>query len=80
MAKVAIAISTELVFTPRLNAANNCFILAPSLVFTIKIPIIDNTTPIAAINIGAITAFTCMAGFTIKAEAPNAAVAKIEPA
>ena len=55
-------------------------ILAPSLVLTIKMPIIESITPTAAIIIGAYTALNCMASLAINAEAPRAAVARIEPA
>ena len=82
MAKVATAIKTALALTPRPKELSNCFIEAPSLVRTKKIPIIDNTTPTAAINIGANTAFSCIPSTAevANAEAPKAIVAKIEPA
>ena len=72
----------ELVLVPLLNAASSFFMFVSSLVLTIKIPIIDNTTPTAAISIGANIAFSCIPSIVdlAKAAAPRAAVARIEPA
>ncbi len=44
-----------------------------------KIPMIDSTIPTAAINIGASTALNCSSGLNLKAAAPSAAVARIDP-
>ena len=40
----------------------------------------DKATPTAAIIMGAKTAFNCMLSLAINADAPSAAVAKIDPA
>ena len=42
-------------------------------------PNMDKKTPMAAISIGANTAFICISGLSIKAEAPKAAVDKMDP-
>jgi Na+/H+-translocating membrane pyrophosphatase len=63
------------------NDPSNSFIPAFSLVRTAKIPMIERTIPTAAISIGAITALNCItvSSEPIKAAAPKAAVARIEP-
>ncbi len=53
--------------------------LASSLVLTIKMPNIDKNTPIAAIIIGANTAFCCIVGFKTNADDPRADVDSIDP-
>ena len=82
MPNVAAAIRMAAVLVPRLNAPSSCFMPAPSLVFTRKIPMMDSNTPTAAISIGANTALYCMPSTAevAKAEAPKAMVAKMEPA
>ena len=79
--KVAATISTELRFVPNASEPSKSFIVAFSLVRTEKMPIMESRIPTAAISIGAITALNCMtvSAECIKAAAPNAAVAKIEP-
>src|SRR5690606_19158637 len=77
--KVLTAINNALIFTPLLREFINSLRLAFSLVLTMKIPIIDKNTPIAAIIIGVKTAFSCIAGLRTKADAPSAAEDKIEP-
>ena len=79
--KVANTISTELRFVPKERDFNKSFIFASSRVRTENIPIIESNIPTAAINIGAITAFICMSvsPAPIKAAAPKADVANIEP-
>ncbi len=69
----------ELLLTPRLRAESSSFWFAPSLVRTRKIPRIERRVPTAATSIGAITALNCRA-VPRYAEAPRAAVARIEPA
>ena len=82
MRNVAAAISTALVLVPRLSAARSFFIPASSSVLTKKMPMIDSTTPTAAIIDGASTAFICIPSTAdvANAEAPNAIVARILPA
>ena len=77
--KVAIAISTELRFVPNANECRRLRIVAPSLVRTKNIPIIDRNMPTAAITIGAMTAFNCISGEKANAVAPRAAVERILP-
>ena len=67
----------ELPLTPTPSAPSSCFIEAPSLVRTKKIPSTESRIPTAAINIGASTASICIP--PAKAAAPSAAVARIEP-
>ena len=78
---VAATISTELRFVPKANEPSKSFMVAFSLVRTANIPIIERIMPTAAINIGAITALNCItvSAEWIKAAAPSAAVARIEP-
>ena len=87
MPNVAAAIKMAAVLVPRLKAPRSCFIPASSLVRTKKMPIKESSTPTAAINMGANTAFSCISApaalcvaAVAKAEAPNAMVAKMEPA
>ena len=79
--KVAATISRELRFVPRESACNSSFIFAPSRVRTVKIPMMESRIPTAAISIGAMTALNCISVFPepIKAAAPSAAVARMEP-
>ncbi len=79
MTKVRTAMRKALMLIPLLSAAIKVFMDASSFVLTRKIPNIERNTPIAAIIIGAKTAFCCIWGFAIKAEAPRAAVERIEP-
>ena len=79
MANVATAISTALTLVPTERDVSRFFIVAPSLVFTIKMPIRDRKMPTAAIIIGAMTALSCMSGLRAKAVAPRAAVLRILP-
>ena len=74
-------ISTELRFVPKPSALSSCFMSASSLVRTAKIPMMESTIPIAAISMGAITALNCISVLPVpmKAAAPKAAVARIEP-
>ena len=76
---VKTAMKKALVFTPLFKAFISIFMSASSLVLTKKIPKIDKKTPIAAIIIGANTAFCCISGFAIKADAPRAAVERMDP-
>ena len=74
-----IAINIALTFTPLFKESINSLMVASSLVLTIKMPNIDKNTPMAAIIIGANTAFCCIVGFRTNADAPSAAVESIEP-
>ncbi len=71
---------TELVLTPRPRAPRSCFWLAPSFVRTRKIPKMERSVPMAAMTIGAMTALSWRSPRPRKAEAPRAAVARMEPA
>ena len=79
MTKVATAIRTAATFVPSANEWSKSFIVAPSFVRTRKMPNKERKTPTEAINIGAITALSCMSGTIAKAVAPRAAVERIEP-
>ncbi len=79
MRKVQAAIKNALTFTPLLSDLIRSFTVAFSFVFTRKIPIIERNTPIPAMIMGAKTALCCIAGSNIKAEAPRAAVERIDP-
>ena len=81
MANVANTMRIELRFVPNASDFNKSFILASSRVRTENIPIIESNIPTAAISIGAITAFICISvsPAPIKAAAPKAEVANIEP-
>ena len=72
-------ISTELKLIDLDNEFNNSFCVALFFAFTTNIPAIERIIPIAATSIGAITALNCIVGLLKNAEAPRAAVAKIEP-
>ena len=63
IANVATTIKAELKLVPNDNDFNKSFILAFSLVLTANMPIIDKNIPMAAINIGAITALYCISIF-----------------
>ena len=75
----AMAISTADTLVPMPNERNRSFIVAPSLVFTMNIPMSDRKMPTEAIIIGAITAFICMSPLRAKAVAPRAAVLRMLP-
>ncbi len=62
------ATNAELVKTPFLRAANKTLWLASSLLLTKKVPIIEETTPTAAITIGTVTPATPRPAATPKAE------------
>ena len=63
------------------SARSSCFWSASSLVRTRKVPTTEQTTPMAAMTIGARMAFIWMASPSEKkAEAPRAIVARMEPA
>ena len=81
MRNVAAIISTELRFVPRDSAASRFFMEAPSLVRTAKMPAMDSKMPTAAISMGAMTALNCItvSPVSMKAEAPSAAVERMEP-
>ena len=77
---VAKAINTALTFTPTPNDCSSSRIEAPSRVRTRNMPIIESRMPVAAISIGASTAFTCSdSPIEAKAAAPSAAVARTAP-
>ena len=79
--KVATTIKIELRLVPKASEFSKSFIFAFSLVRTEKIPIMESNIPTAAISIGTITALNCISVSPewIKAAAPRAAVARIEP-
>ena len=80
MAKVAMAMSTAETFVPSESERSRSFIVAPSFVRTRKMPNSERNTPVAAISIGAMTAFSWMSNpATPKAAAPRAAVDSTEP-
>lgn len=79
MANEATAMSTALKFTPKPSERRSCFIDAPPLVRTVKMPITERIIPTAAISMGASTAFICTSGLNMKAAEPSAAVARMEP-
>ena len=79
MTNVATAMSTALTLVPRPSEWSNSFIVAPSFVRTIKMPMSERKMPMAAIIIGAMTARSCISPFMAKAVAPRAAVDSIEP-
>ena len=66
-------------FVPTPSEWSRSFIVAPSFVRTMKMPMSERKMPTAAMIIGAITAFTCMAGTAAKAVAPRAAVERMLP-
>ena len=67
-------------FVPMLRDFSRSFSEAPSFVRTAKMPMIDRTTPMAAISIGAMIAriWTSVPAWK-NAEAPRAIVARMEP-
>src|SRR5690554_4039761 len=77
--KVEMAMKTALTLTPLFRESISCLRFASSFVLTIKIPSIERNTPTDAIIIGAKTAFCCISGFKTKADAPSAAVDKMDP-
>ena len=79
MAKVATAIKAALTLVPLLSEPRSCFVVAPSLVRTIKMPSNERKIPTAAISMGAMTALNCMSLCMEKATAPRAAVERILP-
>ena len=81
MTNVAATISAELKFVPTDSDFSNSFMPASSRVRTAKIPMMESKIPTAAISIGAITALNCISvsPVPIKAAAPSAAVASIDP-
>lgn len=78
---VPITMRTELRFVPVESALSNSFMPAFSFVRTANMPIMERIIPTAAINIGAITALNCISVLPVpmKAAAPSAAVASIDP-
>ena len=85
---VAPTISTELMLVPTASEPSRSLIEAFSLVFTVKMPMMESMMPTAAISMGAITALSCRAtaasspiteAAPAAAAAPSAAVARIEP-
>ena len=77
--KVATAMRTALTLVPSPSEWSSSFIVAPSFVRTMKMPMSDRKMPIAAMTIGAMTARSCMSPFMAKAVAPRAAVESMEP-
>ena len=65
---------------PTLRDFSKSFSVAPSFVRTAKMPMMDKTTPMAAMSIGAMMAriWTSVPALK-KAEAPRAMVARMEP-
>ena len=82
MPNVATAIRQAAVLVPIESARRSSFIPAPSLVRTRYIPMIESSTPQAAMSEGARTAFICIPSTAevAKAEAPRAIVARMDPA
>mgnify|MGYP006946704810 CR=1 FL=1 len=78
---VPITMRTELRFVPVESALSNSFMPAFSYVRSANMPIMERIIPTAAINIGAITAVNCISVLPVpmKAAAPSAAVASIDP-
>ena len=81
MRNVAATMSTELRLVPKPSAPSRSFIVAFSLVRTEKMPMMESRMPTAAISIGAMTALYCIivSPLCMKAAAPSAAVARMEP-
>ena len=80
MPNVANPDNTAAKLVPKLIDFRSSFIPAPSLVLTVKIQRTESRTPTAAISIGAIMAFICIAVPSIKkADAPSAIVERMEP-
>ena len=73
------AMSTALMLVPTESDVSRFFIVAPSFVLTMKMPISERNMPTAAIIIGAMTALSCMSGLSANAVAPRAAVLRILP-
>ena len=73
--------STELRFVPKDRALSRSFMVAFSRVRTAKMPRTESRMPTAAMSIGAMTALYCISVSPewIKAAAPSAAVARMEP-
>ena len=79
MRNVATAVSPALRFVPVPSEWSRSFIVAPSFVFTARMPSSERKMPTVAISMGAMTALSCMSPLMAKAVAPSAAVESMEP-